>query len=336
MAKLMGISVVSNNKFMQNFSNLNISRHLSTSQATHEAKTCLFELFFRKNIYCCCWGTPPPPTLWCWASCVCRSPISKLKEGGNQNMKERRDVNNIMCEQMQVSSAVQGGDAEITNSTNAGNMTWWERQCYDCCSSARLSWGTKWDQRERARLSYKLRLRPLWAYVEYSQSCVLHIELKSQSSKMRAEQPPVGRRSAVIKIRHQNITDWSQPSGLNLTGSAHACHLYPGWFEGALVLHMSLLITGGNFSGGKFTFSVTVRALERWQRQRLLQISFNKKFVWILINHGCVGMPSKSAGKVLIGFNIFLEITGLRAIIEQQLSWHSLNWCRRFLFGSQK
>ena len=50
-------------------------------------------------------------------------------------MKERHDVNNIMCKQMQfccVCGGVGCGGTEAAKSTNSGNLTRWERQCYVC------------------------------------------------------------------------------------------------------------------------------------------------------------------------------------------------------------
>lgn len=52
----------------------------------------------------------------------------KKEERGNQNVKESHDVNNIMCKQMQLCCV--GGEA--AKSTNSGNVTRWESQCYVC------------------------------------------------------------------------------------------------------------------------------------------------------------------------------------------------------------
>lgn len=53
-------------------------------------------------------------------------------------MRERHDVNNMICKQMQVSSAVcvVVGVTGTAKSTNRGNLTWWERLCYGCIYTA--------------------------------------------------------------------------------------------------------------------------------------------------------------------------------------------------------
>lgn len=52
-------------------------------------------------------------------------------------MRERHDVNNMICKQMQVSSAVRVvGVTGTAKSTNRGNLTWWERLCYGCIYTA--------------------------------------------------------------------------------------------------------------------------------------------------------------------------------------------------------